>query len=698
MNTARYFLGSIACLLASVTIFFLSLNKALALKEKLLSADMLYIPALVEDTIMQRGSINDWFFAPSPEIFTEIPFYFLFHLLLPSIQSAVFGYAAAQVVFTALICFVISYFLFRNKASFIISFSLACAFGSIFLLGIDNALHVPFYHYATYIDGLILLVFLLTIDRWLATSSQIIAVSVMALLLSLIISSGFIIVAWFVIPISVVLALTILVQRAQRVLNSFILVALWCAVIFGRELWSLLPHKVDPRLMSRTDNSELVQRLQEPSELLNLLTSYIPEYLIFQLSSVPRLLAFATLILMAFITIFKPSLFQQIFRGDVDNCRFSRFTLYSLAVVVVNVGLFSLHDQQPVRYMIAANYMPAIYMVVFGVLVTRAWFRDVPIGLGVLVISGTLFARAASASTDWSDAMSYRPKLISCLEQIANEHGLRNGIGQYWQARPARMLSGGNLHVAQIDGETIKPYWWANSRNEFLQTYDFVLIDHAAGQATSAGVREKYFVNRDRIIRLNGPPLVSITCDQTEVMIYGNGKVRTAKKLVTIPRRPLFVKTQVYFETVNGNYSEEKSKQRQINAKLGDGGLYTVNENIVFQLGDLGDKPMKFRIDPVDGPGEVQLKNVRLSAKSQSGERTLIFELNHEHGADSASRSLNQLRNHGGKSLYFYADGYDPWLNIIPPRDFAGQLIDVQLEYQLLWTEFEDSIFQTLFR
>ena len=74
------------------------------------------------------------------------------------------------------------------------------------------------------------------------------------------------------------------------------------------------------------------------------------------------------------------------------------------------------------------------------------------------------------------------------------------------------------------------------------------------------------------------------------------------------------------------------------------------------------------------------------------------FELNHEHGADSAIRSLNQLRNHGGKSLYFYADGYDPWLNIIPPRDFAGQLIDVQLEYQLLWTEFEDSVFQTLLR
>ena len=156
--------------------------------------------------------------------------------------------------------------------------------------------------------------------------------------------------------------------------------------------------------------------------------------------------------------------------------------------------------------------------------------------------------------------------------------------------------------------------------------------------------------------------------------------------------------SQIYFEAVNGNFSEDKSKQREIRAHLGNDGLYAVAENVVFQLGNLGDKPLKFRIDPVDGPGEVQLKNVRLSAKAQSGERMLIFQLDHEHSAQSAIHSSNQLRNRGEKLLDFHADGYDPWLSIVPPWNFVGPLNDVQLEYQLLWTEFEDAVFQTLFR
>ena len=56
-------------------------------QDKLLSADMLYIPDLVQDVLLGPGRLSDWFFAPSPELFTEIPFYLPFALFWPSIQD-----------------------------------------------------------------------------------------------------------------------------------------------------------------------------------------------------------------------------------------------------------------------------------------------------------------------------------------------------------------------------------------------------------------------------------------------------------------------------------------------------------------------------------------------------------------------------------------------------------------------------------
>ena len=76
---------------AVIGLWRISVITVLQQQEKLLSADMLYIPDLVQDVLLGSGRLSDWFFAPSPELFTEIPFYLPFALFWSSIQGAVFS-------------------------------------------------------------------------------------------------------------------------------------------------------------------------------------------------------------------------------------------------------------------------------------------------------------------------------------------------------------------------------------------------------------------------------------------------------------------------------------------------------------------------------------------------------------------------------------------------------------------------------
>ena len=44
-------------------------------------ADLLYTPTLIDDVLLGDGHLKDWFFWPTPQIFTEIPLYLPINLL-----------------------------------------------------------------------------------------------------------------------------------------------------------------------------------------------------------------------------------------------------------------------------------------------------------------------------------------------------------------------------------------------------------------------------------------------------------------------------------------------------------------------------------------------------------------------------------------------------------------------------------------
>lgn len=161
-------------------------------QEKLLSADMLYIPDLVEDVLLGPGRLSDWFFAPSPELFTEIPFYLPFALFWSSIQGAVFSYAASQAIYTAVLCWILLWLFIGKRACTALAIAAVAGLATATLFVVDKTILTPFYHYATFLDGLILIAGVLFVRGRYSQSTLWTLVVLIVMTGSLVISSGFI--------------------------------------------------------------------------------------------------------------------------------------------------------------------------------------------------------------------------------------------------------------------------------------------------------------------------------------------------------------------------------------------------------------------------------------------------------------------------------------------------------------------------
>ena len=68
-------------------------------------ADLLYTPTLIDDVLLGDGHLKDWFFWPTPQIFTEIPLYLPIHLLSLPQEWATFLYSTCQGSYTLFICY-----------------------------------------------------------------------------------------------------------------------------------------------------------------------------------------------------------------------------------------------------------------------------------------------------------------------------------------------------------------------------------------------------------------------------------------------------------------------------------------------------------------------------------------------------------------------------------------------------------------
>jgi hypothetical protein len=685
--------------LAVISLWRISVITVLQQREKLLSADMLYIPDLVQDVLLGSGRLLDWFFAPSPELFTEIPFYLPFALFWSSIQGAVFSYAASQAIYTAMLCWILLWLFIGKRACTGLAIASVAGLAAATLFVVDQTVLIPFYHYATFLDGLILIVGVLFVRGRYSQSALWTLIVLIVVTGSLVISSGFIFVAWFVLPLIGLFFLEGLCRPRDWYRLMSVGFALVAATVLGRYWWGQLEFKVDPRVMSRTSDKALLDRLSDPLELLTQIMDYVPEFITLQFSSPMRGTMFVIFVVGSLLVLTRKAWVQRHLGAVQEWTRLQYFSLIALVIVLSNVGLFALHDQQPARYMITANYLSMVYSIV---LISIVFISVRAKTLSFLLVSCVLITAGARAGITDKVRVDYdeiKPAGVDCIIDVAESHQLTRGVAQYWQARPLTLLSNKRLKVIPIHGVTLKPYFWASSRRQFSGQYDFAVVDHSVDDATSWTTKAWYSIDRSKIIRLNGKPMEIAWCDQSEILIYPSGTMRVAEKMTALPRLPITVSSQIYWAEKDDAFTEKNSNKTIYEAALSESGFYQVDVNVSQDISIIGGLPFRLRLDPGDRPGYVEVTDLEVLSRDFEGQETVMMSAVSRKELETMIKRSNDILVAQKSGDLWRVDQFDPWIEFKVID--AGQVLSgnvVSVRYHLVWREMPDTKSLTLLR
>ena len=113
--------------------------------------------------------------------------------------------------------------------------------------------------------------------------------------------------------------------------------------------------------------------------------------------------------------------------------------------------------------------------------------------------------------------VNYRPPLVKYLDSQAALRGWRYGIGGYWQARIATLLSTQNLRVYPVDN-SLHPRLWVSNQYWYTEQVgdgrkappiDFVILDGRA-----------FKLSREDAVRVLGEPAEELSFEGTRILSY----------------------------------------------------------------------------------------------------------------------------------------------------------------------------------
>ena len=288
--------------------------------------------------------------------------------------------------------------------------------------------------------------------------------------------------------------------------------------------------------------------------------------------------------------------------------------------------------------------------------------------------------------------------MASCLDAYLPQYNAKRGVSNWFQARATTELSRSGLTVVPVHGSSLKPFWWASSRREFTHVYDFALLHEPSRTDSSWGTRDWYYVNRERMIRVNGEPLARTHCGDTEVLVYPPGELRVGRKMTNQPRVPVGIFTQVYWRTPDQGFDESRSVKTFIEAELGRDGYYAVTSMPVRLALPKGlGKAVVFRIDAVDVPGFVRVrKPLLVDQASGNGDKSRVVL---QRPILDKHFSFHHLRPAVDQSDWWVTASFDSWFLANHAYELpTDESANFQFEYLLDWREVPDSTVLTVKR
>ncbi len=197
--------------------------------------------------------------------------------------------------------------------------------------------------------------------------------------------------------------------------------------------------------------------------------------------------------LLLFVVITVSTVVMPIINGSYSGWDILRYNVYSLYFGIFSFGylLYKLSEVLPGR---------------------RTVMFIVP---AVLLLSGTVFVyhefRKENIKAGMNELLHYYPEKVACMDRLAREHSLKNGVGNYWDGKLISMFSKEGLRIFSVYTD-LKPYYHVMNENWYY-------VEDGSKKTS----REFTFIIKDDIAEetiknLLGEPLDTFTCKENELI------------------------------------------------------------------------------------------------------------------------------------------------------------------------------------
>lgn len=521
------FLKIINCFILFVALILVTLasTSGYLVSQAQFNADALQIPAIAQD-ILKGGSLSDWYLSTAPYYFPDIPLSMLAFLL--TLDS--FAQIILSGVFQTLITFGAIWYL-AAKVSPGRAFSQAVIAITMIiwvaLIPAENFYHKAFcsvfsyifvmaYHYGSFINQL------LTVVLWMAcfegaTKNRRIILFILLCIVSLFAGASD---ALFIPQTPTALVVTVAITSFIYKAFSWKKLCLAFIVFAGSILGKYLHNYLNPQAISVGLRESplyylekyLWKNLNSFSEMMIDIMEPAPLYAVF-------LFCYIIIIFHAIYTAFKKKEFTDSEKNLFFILLFSFLTII-ITMVTLTISWLPLSTD---RFLLPLFFFPFIITVIY----IGYYFKTGMLIFGTMLSSVLLLSLSISL-INYAEINGIRNKVYSefnrCIDQTLEETGGRNGITEYWTARPLQLFTKLDLEIAPYSNlhdtfERFRPNHWVTSKRFFKDSYDFAIISNSSDKSGKSA--------RSRITEYNGEPKREVMCEGALLLVYEKGKLFT---------------------------------------------------------------------------------------------------------------------------------------------------------------------------
>ena len=483
-------------------------------------SDCLYLPSLYRDLIVEHNSLNGWTLNPSPNFLPEWPVYFLFNFLSGDLRIASFLYALFNFFGISLLIAMVYKAAFQRISWLYLAFVNFAMSAYLFLYLVDGEyilsglIFLSAFHNGVFINSLFCIwLFLVYLTReknyWFPG-----ILFILSLLSTL---SDKLFVVFFTLPL-----VSALFLWKERSIRPKMILSICCTIagtVAGLLAYGIL--EGNTRISFTQASVRMFDFEKIPGsfsffifQMWNYITSGGFRAAIILVSAAALLVA---IIITARIIISNKSILPL--QAKTGMILLTSFIILVILSPIVNGSYFAM---VLIRYNIHAFYLALTLPAVFFHFFSERWkpAQIIFLILAILIASSQLvfalrYQNPKKGFEKLSGMLEYYPENIARLDSLANMYGLRNGISEYWYAKPATLLSEKGLKVRHVYNDLLI-YNHVSNRNWYIgepdsngvpsPLFNFIIV----GNSIDSSVIRKHFGQAIDTIYSNGPVILKV--------------------------------------------------------------------------------------------------------------------------------------------------------------------------------------------